>query len=894
MLPMTWDTLHTLPPRPMAGPSADALPRLSALHRVLWVHAPAGYGKTAWLTAGYHRLRDLGARVAWLEWPAGWGEATPPCHTFAPTLLNHLAQALGVPASAVADATPTTAVARLVAALPAQDPAHPLHLFIDGLDALRHTPAEALLAQLIDASGREGGPAVRWLLASRGTLGLPLARLGAAGQLLAWGASDLQLGPTQAAALLTARAATPLPPATLDHALQQADGWPAGLRLLAQGLHTDGPLAPQAESCPRAVAAYLHDEVYRRLDPTLQAWLPALGVLTRLTAPLCDAVTGRNDSHLLLERLHAEGGLLAPLDPTAHTWRLHPLFAAYLAGLLAQQPGRCTQVHQRASRWHAVQGQVAQALAHAERSGDAAFLAQTLDRSWDTVNRQGAFSRMLRLARLLPRELLVRHPRVLMWQALYLAVERRFEEAQGLLDQVERRLAPAHTPPGDEAAELRYTLAHRRMSLAMFRDDLVECEQLAAQLRQHGPCPDPYLQALAQLAELVVSRQHYRLAEGEALAYASQTLLMDLGHAPGLVWHACAVGPLLMQRGQVKGAALHYRRAVAEADTLPSVDPADQLASMPLALLAEALLEQGDLTAARDAYAQAHAGARPIGPLDVTAALLLGHARLASHDGDHATAHSLLDRAHTLALSRAFERLRWAVLHERVRQQLARGEHEGARESARAAGLPQRETALMPHAGTTLSWEPQALAWARLALASGRSAAALRVMRAWTNFAQPRGAVGTVVRCSLLCAAALHAQGELRAAQRAVARALAQAGDGGLVLTFVQEAEPVRSLLLASLEAAPPEARERLLALLKPSLSTEQAPAHHSPAPEALNAREVDILRLAARGLLYKEIGHRLGLTEGSVKWYMQQIYAKLGVRRRLPAIEKGAVLGYL
>ena len=68
-----------------------------------------------------------------------------------------------------------------------------------------------------------------------------------------------------------------------------------------------------------------------------------------------------------------------------------------------------------------------------------------------------------------------------------------------------------------------------------------------------------------------------------------------------------------------------------------------------------------------------------------------------------------------------------------------------------------------------------------------------------------------------------------------------------------------------------------------------------SAAPiEPLTAREVDILRFVSRNMLNKEIGDRMGLTEGSVKWYMQQIYDKLGVRRRLGALEKARTLGYV
>ena len=49
-----------------------------------------------------------------------------------------------------------------------------------------------------------------------------------------------------------------------------------------------------------------------------------------------------------------------------------------------------------------------------------------------------------------------------------------------------------------------------------------------------------------------------------------------------------------------------------------------------------------------------------------------------------------------------------------------------------------------------------------------------------------------------------------------------------------------------------------------------------------------------ARVALSDEIGERLGLTEGTVKWYMQQIYDKLGVRRRPQAVLRARQFGIL
>ncbi len=60
----------------------------------------------------------------------------------------------------------------------------------------------------------------------------------------------------------------------------------------------------------------------------------------------------------------------------------------------------------------------------------------------------------------------------------------------------------------------------------------------------------------------------------------------------------------------------------------------------------------------------------------------------------------------------------------------------------------------------------------------------------------------------------------------------------------------------------------------------------------SLTPREVEILTLVGEGLSNAEIGHRLSLVEGSVKWHLQRIYDKIGTRRRLIAVDRARRMG--
>ena len=58
--------------------------------------------------------------------------------------------------------------------------------------------------------------------------------------------------------------------------------------------------------------------------------------------------------------------------------------------------------------------------------------------------------------------------------------------------------------------------------------------------------------------------------------------------------------------------------------------------------------------------------------------------------------------------------------------------------------------------------------------------------------------------------------------------------------------------------------------------------------------RELDIIRLMARGLTNSEIASKLYLARETVRWYNKQIYTKLGVNNRTHAVTRAQELGLL
>lgn len=112
-------------------------------------------------------------------------------------------------------------------------------------------------------------------------------------------------------------------------------------------------------------------------------------------------------------------------------------------------------------------------------------------------------------------------------------------------------------------------------------------------------------------------------------------------------------------------------------------------------------------------------------------------------------------------------------------------------------------------------------------------------------------------------------------------------------------ADPVTRRRLAALIKADPEivvvaeAEEADVVVSERVIATA-APATMPQEGAALTPRELDVLRLVARGLGNKEIAAELDLSAHTVKYHLASVLAKLGVRSRTEAVSRGIRTGLL
>jgi LuxR family transcriptional regulator, maltose regulon positive regulatory protein len=475
-----------------------------------------------------------------------------------------------------------------------------------------------------------------------------------------------------------------------------------------------------------------------------------------------------------------------------------------------------------------------------------------------------------------------------------------FKSSERMIEAAELAIASA-TQSGAideyETEQIGFRVRHRRIMLEAARDNMVFVERESELLLEDLGDDHPYLSCtlLAQL--LSARRELYHFHDMLRLEAELRKALGRPGSDFASIALKSSVAPTLVAQGKTQMA----RQFLTEAHSL-AMDMEGQvsgLAALPALPLAELLYECGELEDAGRLVEGYLPSIRQWGFADQLASGFLVRARLAAADGDLASALSGLEEAQLVAIECGLDRLRALVLSEQVRMLVKAGHLEQAEQLFHSSDLRVDEEPV-PTLNPTRLNEWIAIAWLRLEMQRFRLVRSRKIAKRWLEFVRKRGAVRSAVTFELLLAEIAVLSGNRSEARRSVRAAVELSEPGGWVRPFVDEGEAISSLLIEAYANGPlldtpvDKFAAKLVSILRGTPQMSEDDDEDFGLGSGLSQREVEILTMVSGGLRNREIGDRLGLTEGTVKWYMQQIYDKLGVRRRPQAVIRARQLGIL
>ena len=288
-------------------------------------------------------------------------------------------------------------------------------------------------------------PQMHLVIATREDPSLPLPRYRARGQLTELRAADLRFTPAEAGEFLNQMMSLNLSAEDIAALETRTEGWIAGLQLAAlsmQGREDIASFIQAFTGSHRFVLDYLVEEVLQHQSEHIRSFLLQTAILDRFCAPLCNAVTEREDGKEMLDVLERSNLFLIPLDDKRQWYRYHHLFAEVLqAHLLEAQPDRVSALHRRASAWYEQNGLRSDAIRHALAAKDFERAAGLIELAWPATE-DGSIqpATWLGWVKTLPDELVRARPVLNVWYAYALLGSGEMEAAEARLKDAERWL----------------------------------------------------------------------------------------------------------------------------------------------------------------------------------------------------------------------------------------------------------------------------------------------------------------------------------------------------------------------------------------------------------------------------------------------------------------------
>ncbi len=774
-------------------------------------------------------------------------------------------------------------------------------LILDDFHVIDAQPVHSAIAFLLDHLP----PQMHLVIASRSDPPLPLARLRGRGESTELRAADLRFTPDEAVAFMNEVMGLDLSAADVAALETRTEGWIAGLQLAALSMRgrEDVPeFLRTFTGNDRYVVDYLVEEVLGRQPERVRSFLLQTSILDRLSGPLCDAVTKREDGKGMLEALERGNLFVVPLDDRRQWYRYHHLFADVLhTRSIEEEPDQVPIRHGRASEWYEHNGLWADAVRHALAAEDFERAAGLVELAWPPMQKANEDATWLGWVKALP-DGLVRARPVLSagyaWTLLFLgdleAGEARLRDAERWLDTAadlnersEARTGEMVVADEEQFRSLPGTIAAARAFVAQALGDLPGVEEYARRALDLLPETDYFHRALpagilglaywtsgdleAAHGLIAASGATLKMAGDVSLAIGSGAILAEIRTAQGRLREAvityAQLLQLAMQQGKsvVRGTANLYV-GLSELD----LEQNDLEAATQHLLISEECNEQAPLEAYQYRWRVAQA-------------------RLQEAQGDLDGALDLLDDAERVYTGGVVPNVR-PVAALKTQVWVAQGRLTEALGWAREQGLS---------ADDDLSYlsEFEHITLARVLIAQYKTDGAdhslqeaVVLLKRLLKAAEEGGRMGSAIEILVLQALSHEAQSDISLALVPLERALALAEPEGYVRIFIDEGEAIRDLLRhATAEGiASSYTRHLLSAFDKPAQpGSTGAQAAVGQLAEPLTGREVEVLRLIAAGMRNQEIADHLFISLATVKRHIANVYGKLGVTHRTEAVAR-------
>ncbi len=868
---------------------------LESGRQIILVSAPAGFGKTTCISKW---VSELDMPVAWLTLdPAD--DDPGRFFTYLIAALQKVNENLGQEIEGVlrAGQLPSAEIISTTISNDIQDLEERFLLVLDDFQVIQ----DRFILQILEDLVYNLPPPLYLVLLTREDPSLPLARLRANHQLTEIRARDLRFTETEADYFLKHVMGLSISQEDISALQARTEGWVVGLYLAGLSIRDradPSTFIASLSGSHRFILSYLTEEVLSQQPEEIQEFLLQTSILDRMNGDLCNAVTGRIDSHALLEQIYSANLFLIPLDDEGQWYRYHQLFTDLLCERQDMLKKRDTaERHQRASRWYAGAGMVSEAIQHALAAEDYPMVVYMIESHAIDMLMQWHVKTVEGWMQAIPPEWISQSPQANLAFAWMQLMRGNPEKVTPFLSRLKEMFSDSQTGKDDPSLEAKWLALQ---SLALNAQEKPE-ESLALGKRALEIAPHEEGQVRSMIY-LGLADAYRQMDDYNHAAEAFQNLI-QLGQASGNsvteLLGSSALALLAIQHGQLHFAFEIASQGIARMERSGSLPPVSQAMYGELAVIHYQWhhLEQAHHYFQRAIQVSALSGLSD-------AALFYGVilSRLFHIQGDLEAAAREVQKAVDLMKVEAPTVVLEDVISQQVRIYLAQDNPGEADNVIKIRGERFKNYFSFPDIeGQITSLTASTLYISKLRILLYRSKeknnradlkSGIKLAKYLIDEALKLQYIPIALEVLLVRARLYTALGDDQACQADYIRALELGEPDGFISIFVEEGSPVSGALKSLLEqnllgtVQPDYARQILAAFPSPGLSMT-TPCPKSAEFEPLTDRELDVLRLMAEGMKYEEIAKRLYISLNTVRSHIKAIYGKFGVDNRTKAIDQ-------
>lgn len=682
----------------------------------------------------------------------------------------------------------------------------------------------------------------------------------------------------------------------------KTEGWPAAIQLAFLSLGEVKDVDHLIESISGTnidLVEYLTSSILTRLDKKQREIMMAVAKFDRFCDELCVFLTGDEDAGVVIEDLVSKNLLIISLDRVGKWYRFHSLLSEYLLSQAEYSRSEYGEnLLSNGAVWFIEHGYIDEGVRYILQAGDYELAANWISNYAKTVvQHRGEHTNLLSWIRELPTHVVAERPKLMIFRSWSLAFTYRFSEALSDLDVVEQ-LIPLSGDSDKE--ELKCSVELIRCMIWSLKDRAQEARQTSEHWINKWKCIDGFKAAAAHtvLAYACKCTSEFSLC-AKSLAVCERLSAYDQSDYID-AWSSIILVISLAKQGRHNEAIQlceNSRKSVAN-----SLGERSHTANMLSTLFGAMLYERNELERAKALLDESFYYVKEQGSADSLLAAYLTKARLHMVDGDSEGVLETLRDGQSLGYVRGFPRVSLVLLAEEVLFNVRGGKIDVARsiiaQNHKLDGLVEE---LGSHWLAALS-DPLRL---RIDICEGSNlGASLGFLSSSIHRAKSLGQGRKVIELLILKVLALAKMGELGESLRVLSEALVKASEQYYVRLFLDEGGQIKQLIAEMINRG---ALSRLsldskfLKHIIDGFSIEYDLVGEVVDSSADNDRnlllgkitdkEADILKLLADGLSNKQLAASLFVTEGTVKWHLHNIYTKLNVRSRSEAVAKARKL---